>query len=127
MSSSHHSVNGQVLVQVREQLLRTGGVAPVPHQIAHNREERDELYTSLLHACVCCVTYELRVSTAGFNVGKDGVALGAEGEGEESGANVCGDAADDDLGLVCGADSGLEVLVVPGAGRLLADCTVTET
>jgi hypothetical protein len=68
-----------------------------------------------LHARVGRVTHKLRVGTAGFNVGEDRVARCAEGKSEEGSADVCGDAADNDLGLVCSLDSGPELGVVPCA------------
>ena len=126
MSPCHHSVNRQVLVEVWQYLLRTGGVAPVPHQITYDGEERDKLNTCGLHTRICCVAHELRVSTTGFDVGKNRVAFCAEGKGEEGGADVCSDASDDDLGFVCRADSGLEISVVPGAGDVLAECAAMD-
>lgn len=121
MSPCNHSVNRQVLVQVWQYLLSTGGVAPVPHQITYDREERDKLNTCGLHARICCIAHELRVSTTGFDVGKNRVAFCAEGKSEEGGADVCSNASDDDLGFVCRANGGFEISVVPGAGDVLAE------
>ncbi len=121
MSPSKRSVDRQVLVQVRQYLLRARSSAPIPHQIADNREEGNELHTGGLHTRVCRVADELRVGTTGFNVGEDRVAFCAEGKREESGADVCCDATDDDLGLVRGTDSGPEGFVVPGTARVLEE------
>ena len=119
--ASDHTVDREVLVKERKNLLSTGGVAPVTHEIADNGEERDELDTSLLHARVGSVTDELRVGAGGLDVGEDGVALGAEGEGKEGSADVGGDAGNDDLLLAGGLDGGLEFRVVPGAGGMSVD------
>ena len=124
MSPSKITIGGHVTVQIREDLSRTRGVPPVPHQIADNGEQAHKLDTSLLHAGVGNVTDKLRSSAGGLDVGKDGVAFSAEREREEGGADVGGDAGDDDLGLVGGFDGGAELGVVPGAVRWLVCDTV---
>jgi hypothetical protein len=117
-------INRQVTVKIREELSSTGGVPPVPHQIADNREQANKLDTSLLHAGVGNVADKRGSSTGGLNVGEDGVAFSAEREREEGGAHVGCDTGDDDLGLVGGFDSGAEFGVVPGAVRWLVFDTV---
>lgn len=120
MAPSKHTIHGKVTIQVRQNLLSTRSSAPIAHQIADNREQADQLDTCLLHAGVGRVTDELRGRARALDVGEDGVALGAQRQGEEGGADVGYDAGDDDLLLSGGFDGGAEFLVVPGAEWLLA-------
>lgn len=113
---SQLSINRHILVQVRQHLLSTGGVAPIAHQVTHNREQAVQLNTCAGHLVVGSVADELGGGTRGFDVGEDGVAGGAEGEGQEGGADVGGDAGKDDLFLAGGFDGGAELWVVPGTG-----------
>lgn len=119
MPPSNVPIHGQILVEIGQDLLRAGGVPPVAHEIAHDGEHAHELHARLLHAGVCRVAHELGIRAAGLDVCEDGVALCAQGEGEEGGAHVGGDAGDNDLLLAGCADGGAEVGVVPcAAGRL---------
>ena len=113
LGTSNVSVDRQVLVKVRKDLLGTRDIPPVAHQIADDGEHADELDACLLHAGVGRVADELGVSAASFDVGEDGVALSAERQSEEGGADVGGDAGDDDLLLAGGLDGGAEIGVVP--------------
>jgi hypothetical protein len=116
MVPSQLSINRHVLVQVRQQLLSTRSVAPIAHEIAHNSEEGVHLDTGAGHLVVGSVADKLGGGAGGLDVGEDGVAGGAEREGQEGGADVGGDAGEDDL-LLAGCFDGLaEVGVVPGAG-----------
>jgi len=120
VAASQHTVGGKVLVKVGEELLSTGGVAPVAHEVAGDAEHANELDASLLHARVGSIADKTRVGTGSLNVGEDGVALGAEGEGKEGGADIGGDTGNDDLLLAGSLDGLAEFGVVPGAGRSLA-------
>lgn len=113
VGTSNVSVDRQVPVKVRKDLLGTRDIPPVAHQIADDGEHADELDACLLHAGVGRVADELGVSAASFDVGEDGVALGAERQSEEGGADIGGDTGDDDLLLAGGLDGGAEIGVVP--------------
>lgn len=115
MMPSQLSINRHVLVQVRKDLLSTRSVAPIAHQITHNREQAVKLDTGAGHLVVGRVADELGGGARGFDIGEDGVAGGAEGEGQEGGADVRGDACEDDLFLAGGFDGCSELGVVPGA------------
>lgn len=116
MASSEHAVDRQVLVKVRQDLSSTRSRTPIAHQVANYREETDKLDTSALHAGVGGVSDELSGRTGAFDIGKDGVAFGTEGESEESSANVGHDSSDDNLFLAGCFDSCTELRVVPCAG-----------
>jgi hypothetical protein len=120
MAPSKHAIHGKVAVQVRQNLLSTRSRTPIAHQVADNREQADQLDARLLHAGVGRVADQLRGRAGALDVGEDGVALGAQRQGEESGADIGHDAGDDDLLLAGCLDGGAELLVVPGAGWLLA-------
>lgn len=120
MAPSNVSIDGQVPVQVGQDLLGTRDVPPVTHKITDNCEHADELHAGLLHAGVGCVADELRVGTGSLDVGEDRVALCAQREREERGAHIGGDTGDDDLLLSGGFDGGAEVRVVPSTGDELA-------
>jgi hypothetical protein len=124
VSTCKISIDRHVTVKKGEDLSSTGGVPPVPHQIADNREQADKLDTSLLHARVGNVADKGRSGTGGLDVGEDRVAFSAEREREESGAHVGCDTGDDNLGLVGGFDGGAELGVVPSARRWLVRDTV---
>lgn len=115
MTTGKHSVDRHVAVKVRQDLGGTGGVPPVPHEVANDGEERDELDAGTFHAGVCRIADELSGGTGTLDVGEDGVTLGAEREGEEGGADISDNTGDDDLLLSGGLDGGAELLVVPGA------------
>ena len=112
---SQHAVNREISVKVRQQFLGTRGVTPIPHQVARNGKEGNELNARLLHAGVCRVADELSVGAGTFDIGEDGVAFCAEGKCQERGADVSCDTRDNDLLLAGGFDCGLEFWVVPGA------------
>lgn len=121
MVPGQHTVDREVLVQERQNLLGTRSSTPITHEIADNSKHGHKLHTRLLHARVGSVANKLRVGARGLDVGKDGVSLGAQGESKEGGAHVGGDTGNDDLLLARGLDGGLEFWVVPGAGSLLDD------
>lgn len=116
MVPSQHAIDRKVSVKVRQNLLGTRSVAPIPHQVAHNGEEGNKLNARLLHAGICCVADEFSVGARAFDVGEDRVAFSAESESQECGADVGGDTRDDDLLLARGLDSVSELSVIPGAG-----------
>lgn len=116
---SKHTIDGEIRVQERQDLLSTRSAAPVSHQVADNGEERDELYASLLHARVRRVADKLGVRARSLDVCEDGVALGAEGKSEEGGADVGGDACYDDLLFAACFDGGLKLGVVPGTDEIV--------
>ena len=86
MGSRHVPVHGQVLVKERQQLQASGRVPPVTHEVHDNGKESLEDDAGVLHSAICVVGESPGESTAGFGVGEDGVAFGAEGEREEFGA-----------------------------------------
>ena len=86
MRPRHVPVHRQVLVQKRQQLQASGRVPPIAHQVHDDGEESLEDDAGVLHSAVRVVGEPLREGSAGFRVGEDGVAFGAEGEGEEFGA-----------------------------------------
>lgn len=112
--------DGVVDVQPGDELLGTGGVAPVAHEVADNGEQADNLDTGVGHAVVGDVADESRVGARGLGVGPDGVALLTQGQSQEGGADVGGDTGHDDLGSVVRADGLAELLVVPGVDLTLA-------
>jgi len=116
MVPGQHAVDRKISVKVRQNLLSTGSVAPIPHQVAHNGEEGNKLNARLLHAGICCVANKFSVGARTFDVSKDGVAFSTESESQECGADVGCDTRDDDLLLARGLDSVSELGIVPGAG-----------
>ncbi len=115
MTPGKHTVDGQVLVKERKDLSSTRSCTPVTHEIAYNCEEADKLDASLLHAGVGGVADELRGGTGTFDVGKDGITLGAQRKSKEGCADVGDNTGDDDLLLAGGFYGGAEFGVVPGA------------
>lgn len=111
-------INRHIPIQPRQYLLRTRGPAPIPHQIAHNREQRVHLHSGAGHLVVSRVAHELGGCARCFDVGVDGVAGGAQAEGEKGSADVGCYTGEDDLLLPCGLDGGAEGGVVPGAVRI---------
>ena len=83
MRSGYVPVHGQVLVQEGQQLQASGGVAPIAHEIHDDGEEPLQDDAGVLHSAVRVVGEAFGEGAAGFGVGEDGVAFGAEGEGEE--------------------------------------------
>jgi hypothetical protein len=69
------------------------------------------------HLVVGRVAHELGGCARRFDVGIDGVAGGAQAEGEEGGADIGCYAGEDYLLFACGFDGGAERGVVPGAVR----------
>lgn len=126
MMPSQVSINRHVLVKVRQQLLGTRSVPPVTHQVAHNGEEGVHLHTSARHLVVSSVAHKLGGGAGGLDVGEDGVAGSAQGERQEGGADVSGDAGEDDLLLAGGFDGGAEFGVIPSAREGLAYCDYVE-
>jgi hypothetical protein len=86
--SRDSGIHGVVLRQESQNLNGTRSIAPVPHEVADDAEEADELHARGRHAVVGDVADELGRGAGGFDVGPDVVAFGAEGEGAEGGA--CG-------------------------------------
>ncbi len=81
-----HAVGGHVAVEPGEELGGAGGVAPVAHEVADDGEQRDDVDAGAQHLVVGDVADLFGRRAAGFEVGPDGVAFGAEGAGEEGGA-----------------------------------------
>ena len=113
MGTSNVSVDREVPIKVRKDLLGTRSIPPVAHQITHDGEHADEPNACLLHAGVGRIADKLGVSAASLDVGKDRVTLSAERQSEESGADIGSDTGDDDLLLAAGLDGGAEIGVVP--------------
>ena len=86
MRPRHVSIHRQVLVQERQQLQASGRVPPVTHQVHDNGKEPLQDHAGFLHPAVGVIGESLGEGTAGFGVGEDGVAFGAEGEREKFGA-----------------------------------------
>jgi hypothetical protein len=82
-------VDGVILSQESQNLNCTRSVAPVPHQVADDAEEADELHARVRHAVIRHVADELGRGARGLDVGPDVVAFGAQGEGAEGGACEC--------------------------------------
>ena len=114
MAARHKAIDREIGVQPGQDLRGARHVAPITHQIAYDGEEADELDAGAHHAQVGGGGDERACGAAGFDVGPNGVAGGAEGEGAEGRADVGDDAGDDNLRFIRGAYGGLEVGVVPG-------------
>lgn len=120
----------QVLIQERQQLQASGRIPPITHEVHDDGKESLKNDAGTLHSAICVVRESLGESATGFGVGKDGVAFGAEGEGEEFGAwfdtrwwfarcglegwtilltDVGGDSSEDDLTFVLSNYRGPEV------------------
>ena len=84
MRPCHPSKYGIILRQPGDDRVSAGGSSPIPHQVADDGEEADELDAGACHPVVGDVPDEFRCGARGFHVGPDAVAFGAEGEGEES-------------------------------------------
>ncbi|KAI6773986.1 hypothetical protein HG531_000835 [Fusarium graminearum] len=119
MTASHVTSDVEVLSEPRVDLLGTGGVAPIPHQLANDGEQADNLDTSVAHAVVGNIADERSGGTGSLNVGPDRVACVTERQGEECGTDIGGDTSEDDLGLVGGLDSLLEFFAVPSVDLAL--------
>ena len=78
-----------LLIQPGKHVSRSWRVAPIAHQITHNREHADKLHTCCLHAQVGCFGDQSRGGAACFDVRPDGIALRAEGECCECRAFLC--------------------------------------
>jgi len=109
-----------ILSQESQNLNRTRSAAPVPHQVAYDAEEADELHARGRHAVVGDVTDKLGRRAGSLDVGPDVVAFGAQGEGAEGGADVSGDAGQNDLLLASRSDCFAELRIVPGIDFALA-------
>lgn len=120
MRSRDIRIRRKPLIQPRNDLLRAGRSAPIAHQITHDRKQRDELHARIPHPIIRHIPNEGGRGAASLDVGPDGVALCAEGEGEEGGADVGGDASDDDLAPPRRADLLPKLGVVPGVDLALA-------
>lgn len=120
MTTSHVASSRVVLSEPGVDLSSTRLVSPIAHELADDGEQTDNLNTGVAHAVVGHVTDELGGGARGFHVGPDGEAGVAKGQREEGGADVGGDAGEDDLGLVGGADGVAELFAVPGVDLALA-------
>ena len=86
MRPRHIPIHRQIRIQKRQQLRAARRVPPVTHQVHDDGEEALQDHAGALHAPVR-VGGEVRAEgAAGFGVGEDGVAFGAQGEREEFGA-----------------------------------------
>lgn len=88
MVTSNKTVSELVLVKERQKLRKTGGLAPVAHQVANNTEQTHESNTGLLHATVGILSETNIESTTGVSVGEDFIASVDKGKSQESGAWV---------------------------------------
>ena len=86
MRPRHVPIHRQILVQERQQLQTARRVPPIAHQVHDDGEESLQDHACVLHAPVRVRGEAVRECAACFCVGDDGVAFGAEGEGEEFGA-----------------------------------------
>lgn len=86
MTAGHIPIRRQIRIQKGQQLQTAGGIAPVAHEIHDDGEHALEHDAGAFHAAVGVVGEAAREGSAGFGVGEDCVALGAEGEREEFGA-----------------------------------------
>jgi hypothetical protein len=110
---SQVSIDRHILIQVRQHLFRARRVPPIPHQIAHNRKKTVHLHARTRHLIIRRISHELRSRTRCFDVGEDGIAGGAQGQGEEGGADIGGYAGEDDLFFTRGFNGGTELWVIP--------------
>lgn len=120
VSPSNHAVDGEVLVKVGKHLRGTRDVSPVPHEVANDREQADDLHTCVSHPVVGDLADESRRAARGLGIGPDRVSRSSKRQGEMSRADIGDNSGKDDLSLVGSLDSSLEVLVVPGIDFTLA-------
>lgn len=113
MGPCHIAITRHPLVNPRKELLSAGDMAPVPHQIAQNGEQTDDVHTRLEHLRVGDVSDGRSCRSGGFEGGPDGVAFCAEGTGEKGRADVRDDAGEDYLRAVGCPDCRAEFGVVP--------------
>jgi hypothetical protein len=118
MSPRQIPITRHILIQIRQHLQTPRRIPPITHQIHRDTEQAHKLHTRGLHAHIRRVSHQSSGSARSLDVGENGVALGAQGEGEERRADVGCDASDDDLRLVGCFDGGAEVGVVPGTTRI---------
>lgn len=88
MVARNKTVSELVLVKERQNLIETGGLAPVAHQVADDTEQAHESDASLLHAAVRILRKADVEGTAGIGVGEHFVASVDEGKSQERGACV---------------------------------------
>lgn len=86
MVASNETIGELVLVKEGKELRKTGGVAPVAHQITDNTEQSHESDTGLLHAAVGILRKADIECATGIGVGEDFVASIDERESQERGA-----------------------------------------
>ena len=113
-------IRRQILIQPRQNLLTPRRIAPIPHQIHHNGKNPLQHHPRILHPRVRIIRQLLRERPTPFRIRKHRVPFRAEGERQELGADVRGDAGEDDLRFIGGADGGAEIGVVPGVDFAVA-------
>ena len=86
MRPRHIPIHRQIPVQKRQQLRAARRVPPIAHQVHDDGEEALQDHACVFHAAVRVRGEAAGECPARFGVGDDGVAFGAEGEGEEFGA-----------------------------------------
>lgn len=120
MRPRHIPISRQIRIQPRQNLRTTRLPPPITHKIHNNSKDALQHHPRRDHPIISISSQFIRKGTARLRVGEDGVALGAQRQGQELGADVRGDAGEDDLGFILGADGGAEVGVVPGVDFAVA-------
>lgn len=120
VSPSNHAVDREVRVKVRKHLCGTRDVSPVPHEVANDREQADDLHTCVSHPVIGDLADEGRRAARGLGIGPDRVSRSSKRQGEMGRADIGDNSSKDDLSLAGSLDSSLEVLVVPGIDFTLA-------
>ena len=75
-------------IEERKQLLLSGSVPPVPHELTSNREHGQNLDTSGAHAVVGIVGSPEIEGTRGIGIGKDGITSILERQSKEGSADL---------------------------------------
>lgn len=114
MSPSNHAINREILIEIRKYFGGTRNIAPVPHQIANDREKTNDLDTRMSHPIVGDVTDKCRRATRCLGIGPNRIPFGAKRQGQMGCTNISHNASHDDLSPVCSFDGVAEVFVVPG-------------
>ena len=120
MRPSNIPIRRQISIQPRQNLLTPRRIAPIPHQIHHNSKHALQHHPRILHPRIRIIRQLLREGAARLRVGENRVPFRAERKGQELGADVRGDAGEDDLGFIGGADGGAEIGIVPGVDFAVA-------
>ena len=84
MLRGESSIDRVVLRQERQDFHDTRSVAPIPHEIAYDTEQTDELDSCVGHAIIGHVTNEFSGGAGSFDVSPDAVAVLAQRQSAES-------------------------------------------